>query len=667
MKRPLLLLTVGFLAWQAHAQGTCATAVPVTEATYYAAQIDGSQAPLPICTGGAVATMGRWYVYTATMDTTITVNTDLPQNNGRDTRVHVYTGTCGQLTCHAGDDDSGSGYQAVVTFAVTSGTVYYIAFDNRWTALGFTFEVKYSGPTAPVNGFTTQYLTTNNGLSYCVVDMDGDGLDDAVAVTQTTITINYQNAAGGFTHALRQTTQADYTPSWSLCAGDLDGNGYTDLVYAGSGVTFMMANDDGNGFTELSQPQYIFCQRSNMVDLNNDGELDLFVCHDVAPNVYYINNGDGTFTWNQGGLGDEPGGGNYGSIWIDYNNDGNLDLFLAKCRGAGSPASIDELWRNNGDGTFTNVATAQNFLADYQQSWSAAWADFDNDGDLDVMIGASTFVGGGHKLLRNDGNDVFTNITPGSGFDIFTGTSIEFIARDFDNDGFVDVLGGGALMRNNGDMTFTRQEVPFVNGPTGDLNNDGFVDVMNGNTVYFNAGNDNNWIKVITQGTVSNINGIGARVEILTPSGKQIRDIVSGDGFRYMSTLTAMFGIGADTEVWQITVRWPSGIVNTVNDPDINSTITIVEDETNDVATGIGRATHAELSLFPSPARTTLTLTAARDLHGSQVTITDLAGKVAARLTLTGPTIDVGHLAAGLYMLKAETPTGTLSAKFIKE
>ncbi|HMN04949.1 MAG TPA: FG-GAP-like repeat-containing protein [Flavobacteriales bacterium] len=666
MKRPLLLLALGFSAWQAHAQGTCATAVNTVLATYYVAQVDGPEAPTPICTGGSTATLGRWYKYTATMDTVLMLTTDLAQNNGTDTRVHIYTGTCGNLTCLAGDDDSGSGYSSVVIFGVTTGTTYYIAFDNRWTASGFTFELRYAPPPPPIGGFTPQYVTTN-GMAYCVVDMDGDGLDDAVSVTATNININYQLPGGGFTNVNRATTQADYTPSWSLCAGDLDGNGYTDLVYAGSGVTFMLANDDGLGFTELSQPEYIFCQRSNMVDINNDGELDLFVCHDVQPNVYYLNNGDGTWSWHQGGLGDQPDGGNYGSIWIDYNNDGNLDLFIAKCRGAGSPASIDELWRNNGDGTFTNVATAANFMADYHQSWSAAWADFDNDGDLDVMIGTSSFAGGGHKLLRNDGNDVFTNVTAGSGFDLFGGSSIEFIARDFDNDGYVDVLGGGALMRNNGDMTFTMMLVPCDNGPTGDLNNDGFVDVQNGNTIYMNGGNDNNWVKVITKGTISNANGIGARVEVMTPAGKQIRDIVSGDGFRYMSTLTAMFGLGQQTEITQITVRWPSGIINVVNNPSINSTITVIEDETQDVAMGVPTTVKPNLTVYPSPARTTLYLNSTRELAGSRISIIDLTGKVVATPTLVEHGIDISKLAEGLYIVKVETASGTLSARFVKE
>jgi len=662
MKRSLLLLSIGLLSWHAQAQGTCATAVPAVLASYFVSQIDGPEAPAPICSGGTTpGTLGRWYSFTATADTSITVTTDLPQNQGGDTRIHIYTGSCGNLACYAGDDDSGAGYLSTTTFNVVQGQTYYIAFDDRWSPNGFTFQVMYALPPAPVYGFIPQFVPIS-GQALCIVDMNGDGLDDAVSVTSTQININYQNPGGGFTNQVHTTTQADYTPSWSLCAGDLDGNGYNDLVYAGSGLTFMMANDNGQGYTELSHPQYIFCQRSNLVDINNDGLLDAFSCHDVAPNVYYINNGDGTFTWNQGGLGDRPDGGNYGSIWIDYNNDGLLDMFIAKCRGAASLASIDELWRNNGDGTFTNVAEAMN-LEDFHQSWSSAWADFDNDGDMDVMIGTSSFSGGGHKLMRNDGT-VFTNVTPGSGFDLYSGTSVEFIARDFNNDGYVDVLGGGSLMMNNGDMTFTMTQVPFGNGPTGDLNNDGFLDVQNGNTVHFNAGNDNNWIKVITVGTASNINGIGARVEITSAMGTQIRDVVSGDGFEFMSSLTAHFGIGADVEVTNVTVRWPSGLVSSIDGPGVNTTLTVVEGVTT---TGVDALPSAEISLYPSPTRDLLNIRTNGNLAGSLATITDLTGKEVAHHRLMQSTIDVSQLASGLYLLKVEGPTGTLTAKFIKE
>lgn len=664
MNRTLLAFATGLLAFQAAAQNSCATAVPlVLGNNYYIGQINGTDVPEPVCsTGGDMATAGEWYSYTATMDTAITVTTDLPQNDGVDTRIQVYEGSCGNLTCHAGDDDSGNGYSSTVTFNVETGTTYYIAFDNRWTSSGFTFHVGYAGPGPEVNGFSTVFVPTS-GMAYCVVDMNGDGLDDVVSVTANTITVNYQNSGTGFTTATYNTATASNTPSWSMCAGDLDGNGYNDLVYASGGLTFMMANDSGTAYTTVNQPQYIFCQRSNTVDINNDGRLDAFSCHDVAPNVYYINNGNGTWTWHQGGLGDTPDGGNYGSIWIDYNNDGHLDMFIAKCRGAGSPASIDQLWRNNGDGTFTDVAPVMN-LADYQQSWSSAWADFDNDGDMDVMIGASSFTGGGHKLMRNDGT-TFTNVTANSGFDTYTGTSIEFIARDFDNDGYVDVLGGGSLLRNNGNMTFTQVTVPFSNGPTGDLDHNGFVDVQNDNTIYLNAGNANNWITVHTVGTVSNANGIGARVEVTSPMGTQIRDIRSGDGFRYMSSLNAHFGLGTDSTISSITVRWPSGIVNTVENPAINGTLTIVEDQTSSVAAPAQAST--TIGVFPSPASNILYVESPLGLNGRTAEITDMAGHVVAHSSVLHGSIDVSGLAEGIYLLKVETSAGMQMAKFAKE
>ena len=269
-------------------------------------------------------------------------------------------------------------------------------------------------------------------------------------------------------------------------------------------------------------------------------------------------------------------------------------------------------------------------------------------------------------LMRNDGS-TFTNITAGSGYDLFNGTSIEFITRDFNNDGYLDILGGGALMMNNGDMTFTYTNIPAGNGPTGDLNNDGFIDIQNGNSIWLNDGNDNNWIKIITTGTESNLNGIGARVEITSAMGTQIRDVRSGDGFRYMSSLTTHFGIGTDDAISNITIRWPSGIVNTVADPQINSTITVVEDPDNNVATGVASAPAAELSLFPSPVMNTLHIRSTRIINGDHVAITDMTGKEVARPALVNGTVDVSGLSSGIYLLKMDGASGTLTAKFTKE
>ena len=327
------------------AQNTCLTALPISAGTYTVDVIDGTDVPNPICAAnGPVGSnpAGEWFIYTPTDDYTVTVSTDLPVNVGGDTRFHVYTGTCGTLICHSGDDDSGSGFLSVATFSVVSGVDYYIAFDNKWSSNGFDFELTESSipPIGFPVTFTSNVIPTISGpYQIAIADMNGDYLDDIVTVSSTSIQIHYQQAAGGFTNTTITTSAADYLPSWSLAIGDFDKNGFNDIVYGGgSGVTFMRANNDGTAYTEISGSEYVFSQRSNFVDINNDGHLDAFVCHDVQPNVYYINDGTGNLIFNQGGLGDHPEGGNYGSIWIDYDNDGDQDLFIAKCRGGGSSA-----------------------------------------------------------------------------------------------------------------------------------------------------------------------------------------------------------------------------------------------------------------------------------------------------------------------------------------
>jgi hypothetical protein len=658
----LALLALTSIA-RLQAQNTCASPLPVTAGTVYTvAAVDGPDVPLPVCSsGGTGATAGEWFVYTASANYTVTLSSDLAQNGNTDTRVQVYTGSCGNLTCLVGDDDGGTGLLTVAVFYAYAGQSYLIAWDNRFSSLGFDFTLSEQPWNPNTIGFTNQAVATT-GSSLGAVDMNNDGLDDIVMVSATNVRIHFQQPGGGFNMVDHTTTTADYTPSWSMAAGDIDGNGFLDLLYGGgSGVTFMYANADGTGFTEVSGPQYVFSQRSNFVDINNDGHLDAFVCHDVQPNVYYLNDGTGNLGYVQGGLGNTPDGGNYGSIWIDYNNDHKIDLFIAKCRGGSQvPASVDQMHRNNGDGTFTEVA-AQLGLDGFQQSWSSAWADFDMDGDMDVLIGASSFAQGGHMLMRNDG-DVFTNVTPGSGFDTFNGTSVEWVAHDFNNDGWVDILGAASTIHfNNGDWTFTPLAGPASSGPIADLNNDGFLDVLNGGTIRLNTGNGNNHLRVNLHGTVSNTNGIGARVEVTSALGTQIRDVKSGDGFKYMSFLGAHFGLGQDDVVEQVTVYWPSGIVNTVKGVAANTTLDITES----LPTGVNALPANTFSIGPNPATDRLAIVGAT---GERLTaiVTDAAGRVAQQGPVAGGHMDVSGLKAGVYMLQLISEGGSWTQSFTK-
>ncbi len=649
-----LIIAGALLGSSAAAQNTCSNAVPVTAGTYTVDAVNGNEIPVPLCgTNDVGALHTEWYIYTPDQDYSLMITTDLPQNAGRDTRFNMYEGACGQLSCVGGADDQGGNTLASATVQVSGGITYRIAFDDRWENDGFDFQLSESDPVVTEFSFIPQTVNTS-GTVYGAVDMTGDGLDDVVGVTSTNVGINKQLGSGGFQLMNIATPQADFPASWSMAAGDINADGYNDLVYgAGSGVTFMLSANGGTAFTEQSGSQYVFSQRSNMVDINNDGNLDGFMCHDTQANVFYLNDGSGNLSFYQGSLGETCG--NYGSVWIDYDGDHDIDLFVAKC----GCDPVDILYRNNGDGTFTNVAPPLG-LADSHSSWSSAWGDYDNDGDMDLFVGSSGSPNS--KVMRND-NGNFTNITVGSGFDTFTGTTIEWTCHDFNNDGYVDILGAGAMLMNNGDFTFTpNYDVPG-NGPIGDLNNDGFLDIVGGTIVHMNSGNTNKYLVVRLTGTVSNHNGIGARVVVSSPSFTQIRDVKSGDGFRYMSTLNAHFGLGADATVNQVTVYWPSGVVDVIDDVTPNSSLEVIE---GSFSTGVVTATNDEFTVFPNPAQDILYVRSASDLANQPVNVFSVDGKRALTATLRNNQLDISTLKRGVYMLRLQVDGQQLQQKFVK-
>ena len=555
---------------------------------------------------------------------------------------------------------------------------------SNWVFENFTTGIDTSG--YPIT-FTTNPISTSGTYDIALVDLNGDFLDDVVSVSSSNINVHYQLASGGFSMSNITTSSANFSPSWSLAAGDFDRNGYNDLLYGGgSGVTFMKANSDGTAYTEISGSEYVFSQRSNFVDINNDGHLDAFVCHDVQANVYFINDGSGNLTFYQGpsagvvpnGLGLTPGGGNYGTVWIDFDNDRDMDLFIAKCRGGSTTISTNELWRNDGNGVFTNVADSNGWydtnypgvghdnssnLGDNIQTWSSAWADFDNDGDMDVYVGASSTSNGDSKLMRNNGDGTFTDVTAGSGV-LDAQLGIENAPADFDNNGYVDILSNGDILFNNGDFTFTNYSTNMPpSGAIGDTNNDGFLDVFRSGKIYLNNTNAHNWVKINTIGTTSNINGIGARIEIETSGGTQIRDVRSGEGFEFMSSLTTHFGLGTFTNIDSITIYWPSGTVDYIANPAINTTHNIVEGS----ALSVEDETLVDVSIYPNPVEDELNIKTKTDVTNKIATVFDINGKRVLNLKLKSTTMDVSSLTSGVYFLRLESEGKIMKRKFIKK
>ncbi|MGK0185766.1 MAG: putative repeat protein (TIGR03806 family) [Verrucomicrobiales bacterium] len=482
---------------------------------------------------------------------------------------------------------SGFSGDAIFTYQADDGaggispaTVVTITVAAQPTATGLAFV----DATASLPG-----SDVHSGVAMGIADMNNDGRDDLVRLSGAReIMIEFQQAGGNYGHYTMGF--AFGAKQWGLAIADADDNGMSDIVVGGyyDGLKFFRANGSGSAWSPTNLPgPSLFLQAVNFADIDNDGWLDIFACHDDAESHKYRSDGAGWFTFDPTMLDTSAppsdSSGNYGTTWTDYDGDGDIDLYISKCRGGvADPADkrrINKLMRNNGDGTFTDVAAAAG-MAFGEQSWAADFADIDNDGDLDCFIGNH---GALSYLLRNDGNGTFTNITASSGISE-NYSVIQVTFRDFDNDGWIDLLMVGAKHRlylNDGDGTFTLRANPFTvdqieSCAVGDLNQDGFIDVYAGyariyNTptpiadrLFLNDGNDNHFLAVQLEGTTSNRQGIGARVELTGAWGTQVREVRAGESYGVTYSRTAHFGLGAQPSASSLTVIWPSGAVDTL-------------------------------------------------------------------------------------------------------
>ena len=399
-----------------------------------------------------------------------------------------------------------------------------------------------------------------------VADMNGDGLDDIIRLEDgITLEVEYQQLGQEFSNLYYGDLAEN--PQWCLAAADFDGNGINDLLVGGDGdeVKILRANQDGSSYNQSVLPNSAFkVQGANFADINQDGHLDIFVCNDLGYNRIWGNDGNGNFfeanTWVD--MMNEPpldAAGNYSSLWCDFDNDGDLDLHIAKCFASAmsetDPQRINELFVNDGNNNYTEAAGLYG-LENGLQSWTADFQDIDNDGDLDALIINHYALS---QLFENDGTGHYTDITSSSGV-IIDSDPLQGTMRDFDNDGFVDILVAGnqgyQFFQNNGNGTF--QEISDIFGSynmgtfaTGDLNHDGFQDVYSASPIlssndilWMNSRNDYHFFAVNLEGTGGNLNAVGARLELHGDWGVQIREVRAGESYGIMNSFTQFFGLG---------------------------------------------------------------------------------------------------------------------------
>lgn len=447
----------------------------------------------------------------------------------------------------------------------------------------------------------------NYGYGCGFFDFNDDGELDIIVNNRSGKSMLFKNNGNGTFSDISLDTILPSTSNSGISLGDYDNDGYADLFFSSmKGMNSLLHKEVNGSYLRLadnpmSQAQG-FQVHCTWVDYDNDGLLDLFIPvvgntdfqkgNEVA-NYMFHNEGNGRFT--QVGV-SEPEkvlGNNVCANFSDIDNDGDMDLFMTDC------LRDNYLFENKGGGVFTRIDAGVS--ANTNISISCSWGDYDNDGFMDLFV-ANGFVkdeGGKTQsyLYHNNGNRTFTRITTGELAE-FSGNTWNGLWADFDNDGNLDLFLGtlyepDVLFLNNGDGTFSKVSEfdSSSNGTSGacfgDYNNDGFLDVFTanclgtGNLLYRNNGNKNNWIFIKCQGSVSNRSAIGARVKIKVDIDKksywQVREINGNMGFRGLSEIRAHFGLGNAAIVDSLIIEWPSRERTVMTNLQVNKVHTIKE------------------------------------------------------------------------------------------
>lgn len=453
-------------------------------------------------------------------------------------------------------------------------------------------------------------IPSNSGCPTAVVDWNGDGLDDIIRLHQgRTVYVDVQrtnNTFEMFNFGLIN-PNASSGWAWGMAVADLDHNGYKDVIAGGSGsggIKVMKFDNNGQALPIIQLPSStFFLQNLTMADFNNDGWIDIFACNDVGLSIIYLNDGAGNMILPANDVinfdvTSTDDSGNYGSVWTDFDDDGDFDLYIAKCRQGVTDITdgrrINVMFVNNGDGTYTEQAAQYN-LNIHWQSWTASPGDLDNDGDLDFVI---TNHDAPSSILINDGTGHYSDITSTTGFSLDI-TPIQSVIEDFDNDGFADIFITGddaRYFKNNGNLTFTLIPNLFNSNnmgsfAIGDLNHDGFIDIFGiyqslytnptnvADVLWSNNRNNNHFITFDLQGTTSNHDAIGTKVKIYGPWGTQVREVRAGESYGTINSAHLHFGLGQITTVDSVFILWPSGSSQTLYNVAADQFINIREND----------------------------------------------------------------------------------------
>jgi len=542
------------------------------------------------------------------------------------------------------------------------------------STLGFSFQnvAAHAGVTA-VTTFGGQdknrYLLETTGTGAAFFDYDGDGWLDIFLVNGTTLE-GFPEGQAPTNHLYRNrrdgtfedvTARAGLNASgWGqgVCAGDYDNDGHEDLFVTYYGQNRLYHNRGNGTFEDVTARAGVLDRRTRwgtgcaFLDYDRDGKLDLLAANYIdldlktAPtpdsglckykgvpvacgppglpggkNVLYRNKGGGTFEDVSERAGILKASGTYGLgvSTLDFDDDGWVDAYVA------NDSNPSTLYRNNRDGTFTDVAVVAGCAYSQdgkpQAGMGVAVGDYDRNGTMDVF--KTNFAGDTSTLYANDGEGFCEDRTFAGGIGMNTrwlGWGVGFV--DLDNDGWLDLfLVNGhvypEVAQLKTEAAYRQRKVVYrsVNGTRfedvterlgppattpkagrgsafGDYDNDGDVDVVINNVhdapdlFRLQANPAHHWLSVKLVGTTSNRSAIGARVRCTAGGATQTGEVRGGGSYISQNDLRVHFGLGTAPAVGRLEVRWPSGLVEEWSDVAVDRILTLRE------GTGGRRPTH---------------------------------------------------------------------------
>ncbi|MBN2001423.1 putative Ig domain-containing protein [candidate division KSB1 bacterium] len=446
---------------------------------------------------------------------------------------------------------------------------------------------------------TSGYSANGYGHGISFADMDFDGFLDIFASNATSalptpdlLYINQHN--NSFVNEADNRGTGDVGMTHAIVSADFDHDGDPDVFFSNMPASTSdtlgrnaIYRNNGNGyFSEMTDFAGLTTDKNGSrgavaLDIEKDGDLDLYVVNWGELNEMYTNNGDGVFTQvdrGAAGLVEDPAQfGQQGVTTCDVDNDGDMDIYVCRRKDGSLPAP-NYLFINDGSGNFSDQAAARGVNVD-GRSHGAAFADVDTDGDMDLFVvnfsasGSSTLPKLG--VFFNNGNGTFQNKTDNFNISV-SGYSVTF--GDVDNDTDLDMY----LLRNDVKEPGARPEL-YLNDGSGnftlvastgleiqgddvrgaayaDIDNDGdldfYVTCTYGNNFLLrnDTDNDNHYIDILCMGPLYDYGGIGSRVSVYEPGHLNepasllgYQEVVSNFGYTCQNQLPLHFGLGAYT------------------------------------------------------------------------------------------------------------------------